>query len=324
MKHNNQHKFTPEQIGAYFDGQLSEPERIELEQHLKQCSACQAVLAELSLVDKAVQKAERVSAPDGYFETFGSAVANRIARQKLAPQKEVKRFNWGWITAAAALASLAIVLVSGDLTKINLYRAVPADKNAVLPASPVEQAAPMVAETKEQAPARMTKSIEAPPEMNLSEVPAIAAKDAAPVMESRKMESAPEMDLAEVSMDKEAPPAAQSKRAKSMLASAGTSLGVASAGKQAMPAPAAPAAMSPSKDVAVSPSSKPKKQDKVLSSGLASVPAPAQAPVSAALSQDSPSSVESITVIEICLPDGGNDCPEPKVTSAIRIRLGGI
>jgi len=300
MKNKDTHTFTPEQIGAYYDGQLTETERREVEQHLKQCPACQAVLTELSLVDSAVQKAEGVSAPQGYFQTFGSAVANRIARQKLAPQKEAKRFSWGWITAAAALASLAIVLVSGDLTKPRLYRAAPADKNAVLPASPAGSEAPVVAQTVDQAPAQSSKSLEAAPELNLAEAPAEQARIEGPVQESRKMEAAPEMDMTEVAMDKESPAAAPAKRAKSMeLAASSIPRAVGSAG------------IADKKDQAAKPAAV---QAPVK---LASAPAPVP-------SQASPSSVESVTVIEICLPDDGKDCPEPRVKAAIRINLDGI
>jgi hypothetical protein len=303
MKNTGTHKYTPEQIGAYYDGQLAETERLELEQHLKQCSACQTVLTELSLVDSAVHNAECVEAPEGYFQTFGSVVANRIAQQKLAPQKEVKKFSWGWVTAAAALASLAIVLVSGDLTKPRLYRAVSEEEKAVLSQAPA-MSQPQVAEvTKDQAPAQRSQSLEAAPELNIAEAPAEAANEETPAQETRKMEAAPEMDLAGVSMEKEAPAAAPAKRATSMeMASSISSRAVGSAGmadkknKAAKPA----AVLSPVK--------------------LASAPAP----VSQAASQASPSSVESVTVIEICLPNGNKDCPEPQIRSAIQINLDGI
>ncbi|MDO9026365.1 MAG: zf-HC2 domain-containing protein [bacterium] len=305
MKKSNQHTFTPEQIGAYYDGQLAETERLELEQHLKQCPQCQAVLTELSLMDSAVQKAECVSAPDGYFQTFGSAVANRIAQQKLSPQKEAKRFSWGWVTAAAALASLAIVLVSGDLTKPRLYRSVPEEQRTVLLEAPAISQPTAADEAKDQAPAQSSKSLEAAPELNLTEVPAEEASEETPARQSRKMETAPEMDLADVSMEKEAPTAALAKRAKSMeMAVSSSSQAVGSAG------------VADKKDLAAKPAVVPAPVKP------ASTPAPAQ--VSPVSSQASPSSVESITVIEICLPDGNMDCPEPRVRSAIRINLDGI
>ncbi|MDP2808469.1 MAG: zf-HC2 domain-containing protein [bacterium] len=305
MKNNDQHKFTPEQLGAYFDGQLPEPERKEIEQHLKQCRQCMELLTEMSLMEKAVEKAERVSAPEGYFQTFGSAVANRIARQKLAPQKEAKRFSWGWITATAALASLTIMLVSGDLTKPRLYRAVPEEQKTVLPEIPVSPEAPIAAEAKNQAPDQSSKSLEASPELNLAEAPAEAAKDETPAPPARKMEAAPEMDLAEVSLEKEVPAAAPAKRSMSMdLSSSRSPQAVGSAG------------ISAKKDKAAKPAA--------VQSPVKLALAPAPAPVSMMPSQASPSSVESVTVIEICLPDGEKDCPEPRVRSAILISLDGI
>ncbi len=282
MNRSDTHTFTPEQIGAYYDGQLAEAERLELEQHLKQCSACQAVLTELSLVDSSVQKAEGVSTPEGYSQTFGSAVANRIAQQKLAPQKETKKFSWGWITAAAALASLGLVLVSGDLTKPRLYRSVPEEQKAVLSQAQEASPAPVEEKMKDQAPVQSSKSLDAPPELNLAEAPAEEAREETPAQETRKMETAPEMELA----------ASISSQA---VGSAGT------ADKKDLAAKPA-AVQSPVK--------------------LASAPAPA--PVSPASSQASPSSVETVTVIEICLPNGDTDCPEPKIRSAIQINLGGI
>lgn len=301
MNRSDEHKYTPEQIGAYYDGQLTETERLELEKHLKQCPACQAVLTELSMVDSAVQNAECVSAPEGYFQTFGSAVANRIARQKLAPQKEAKRFSWGWITAAAALASLAIVLVSGDLTKPRLYHAVQEEQKTVLLEAPALSQPALGA--KDQAPTQSPNSLETVPELNLAEAPAEEASDESPAEQTRKTEAEPEMNIADISMDKEATAAAPAKRAKSMeMASAnspqaaGSALTADKKGRAAKPA-AGPAPVK-----------------------LASVPAQ----VSPAPSQDSPSSVETVTVIEICLPDGNGECPEPKIRSAIRINLGGI
>jgi len=308
MKNNDTHKFTPEQIGAYFDGQLTETERLEVEQHLTQCPQCQAVLTGLTLMDQAVEKAEHVTAPEGYFQTFGSAVANRIARQKLAPQKQSKIFSWGWVTAAAALASLALMLVSGDLTKPRLYRAVPEEQKMVLSKIPARPEAPIADKTKDRAPAQSSKSIDVPPELTIAETPAEKeAPDMAPAQESRKMEAAPEMDMAEISMNKEAPAAAPAKRTLNMDLSASRS-----------PQAVGSAGISDEKDRAVKPASvrSPVK--------LASAPVPAPAPVSPAASQASPSSVESVTVIEICLPDGDNDCPEPRIRSAIQISLGGI
>ncbi|MHB8158248.1 MAG: hypothetical protein ACYDEQ_12765, partial [Desulfocucumaceae bacterium] len=132
-----------------------------------------------------------------------------------------------------------------------------------------------------------------------------AARDAAPAQETRKMEATPEMDLAEVSLEKEAPSAAPAKRARSMdLAASGSPRAVGSAG------------ISDKKDLAAKPAA-------VQAPGKL-VSAPVPAPVSLATSQASPSSVETVTVIEICLPDGNMDCPEPKVRSAIRINLDGI
>ena len=252
-----------------------------------------------------MQKAEGVSAPDGYFQTFGSAVANRIARQKLAPQKEIKRFSWGWITAAAALASLGLVLVSGDLTKPRLYRSVPEEQRTVLLEAPAISQPTPADEAKDQAPAQSSKSLENAPELNLARAPAEEASEETPARQSRKMEAAPETKLADVSMEKEAPAAALAKRAKSMdLAASISSQAVGSAGT------------ADKKDLAAKPAA--------VQSPVKLASAPAPAPVSPASSQASPSSVETVTVIEICLPNGDTDCPEPKIRSAIQINLGGI
>jgi hypothetical protein len=281
-------------------------------------------------VDSAVQKAEGVSAPDGYFQTFGSAVANRIARQKLAPQKEVKRFSWGWITAAAALASLAIVLVSGDLTKPRLYRAVPEEQKAALSQAPAMSQPPAADAAKDPAPAPSLKSLETAPELNLAEAPAEAAKDEAPAQETRKMEAASEMDLAEVSMEKEAPAAAPAKRAQQMEAAPEMNLAKVSMEKAAPTA--APAQKAKLMDLASSRTIQPvgsagmaDKKDQAAKPAAVQTPVKlASAPVSLMPSQAGPSSVESVTVIEICLPDDGKDCPEPQIRSAIQINLGGI
>ncbi|MBI4727375.1 zf-HC2 domain-containing protein [candidate division TA06 bacterium] len=304
MKKNDQHKFTPEQIGAYYDGQLTEPERRDIEQHIERCPLCRELLTDLNLMDKAIGKAEHISAPDGYFDTFGSAVANRIARQKLEPQKQAKRFNWGWITTAAALASLAIVLITGDLTKSRLYRSFTEKQKTVPSEAPVRSEAPIEAETKDQAPAQRSKSREASPELILAEVPAEKeARDEAPTKPARKMEAAPELNLSEVSLKQEAPAATPAKRAgKTALPRSLQAVGSAGISDKKDKAAKSAAVQSPVK--------------------LASAPAPAS--VSLAPSQASPSSVESVTVIEICLPGDDKDCPEPQVKSAIQINLDGI
>ena len=173
MNRSDQHKYTPEQLGAYFDGQLTESERHEIERHVKTCPRCQAFLADLTLMDKAVERAERVAAPDGYFDTFGSAVANRIARQRLEPQKQAKRFNWGWVTAAAALASLGLILISGDLTKQHFQR--PAPEGYV----PAPSEIPVDLKVKGEAPSEKAGSSRVPSEPVMAEAPLTKKSDKA-------------------------------------------------------------------------------------------------------------------------------------------------
>jgi hypothetical protein len=311
MKNNDKHKFTPEQLGAYYDGQLGESERHEIEWHAKTCPHCQAFLADLALMDKAVTKAECVSAPDGYFQTFGSAVANRIARQKLAPRKLAQRFSWGWVTAAAALASLAIVLVSGDLNKPLVHHSAPKEPITILSENIVEQ------RTRDEVPAEKSKVLQVSPGSNQAEVPAEKAAGAeAQARPAETTEAAPEAVLPDNSLDRETPAAAPAKRAKDMEVSRESKAEMAevSSGAGLAPAPA----QAPDKRPALPQIQVP-------------APAPAAAPAKTLGSslpaltvlEHRPAKVENVTVIVICLPDGQKDCPEPKATSAIRISLGG-
>jgi hypothetical protein len=350
MKNNDQHKFTPEQLGAYYDGQLGESERHEIEWHVKTCPRCHAFLADLTLMDKAVERAENVSAPDGYFDTFGSAVANRIARQKLEPQKQDKRFGWGWVTAAAALASLTIILISGDLTKQRFQHPapegyvpapteIPADLKAKdeapsekpgsdkgsLGSNPVD--APQKIKSNITAPGEQAKSMAPSPEPGLAEVPAEKATETgATAKAAETMAAPPQMTMSDISLDKEAPTATPAKRAKDKAAAREAKFerpdDFIGAGLASAPAQAPTQTQAPS--VAQVQASAPAP---VLARTQASASVPVRAktptpPTVTALEQ-SPAKVDNVTVIVICLPDGNMDCPEPKVTSAIRIRLSG-
>jgi hypothetical protein len=69
-------------------------------------------LESLELAERQVARAEKVEAPEGYFATFSSRVANRIAGRELAQAPRPWLLRWGWMPAAAAAAFAAVMVLS--------------------------------------------------------------------------------------------------------------------------------------------------------------------------------------------------------------------
>ncbi len=328
MSKINQHKFTPEQLSAYLDGQLGETERQELERHLGQCPDCRTILEKLSQTDQSVQRAEKVTAPAGYFDTFGSGVANRIAARKLRTAKAPWLVRWGWLPAAATVAGLALILIRGDLTQREYLQ--PAPKKAPEPpATAVSQPQTEVAKQAEETPVAQTikqaprdeigavrdkkDAISIPAgrnaEQNLTEAPppepraSIASAGAAKDMAT--MESMEPVDRVKK--------VASSERATALKSVA----------------PAAPAVMVPG--TLDRTEQQETKEQSQLAKQKTEIPItaptrgnskPSQPVATGAFS--APPGVNEVEVIMICLPDGKPDCPEPKVEKVIEIRVPGM
>jgi hypothetical protein len=108
-------------LSAFHDGELPADDRARVEDHLRGCSGCAALLAGLSRVDLAA------GVPDpgpAYWDRFNARVMDRIARQADGPGVTVLRPKGGWIRqqlryllpAAAAAALIAMVVRFGGMT----------------------------------------------------------------------------------------------------------------------------------------------------------------------------------------------------------------
>jgi hypothetical protein len=101
---------SPEQLGAYLDGELDAPARAAVDTHLRECAECGAHLVELSAVDDAARSLP-LSAPDGYFEDFAPRVRARLAKRTTARWRPPV---WGWAVAAALLLAVITPLALQD------------------------------------------------------------------------------------------------------------------------------------------------------------------------------------------------------------------
>ena len=101
---------SPEQLGAYLDGELDASARATVDAHLRECAECGAHLADLSAVDDAARGLP-VVVPEGYFEDFATRVRARLANR--APVRW-RPPVWGWAAAAALLLAVITPLALQD------------------------------------------------------------------------------------------------------------------------------------------------------------------------------------------------------------------
>lgn len=127
---------TQTQLTAFHDGELPAADRARMEEHLRGCSGCAALLAGLERVDHAA------GVPDpgpAYWDRFNARVMDRIAREADGPGVTVLRPKSGWmrqqlrylVPAAAAAALVVMVVRFGGMTP-----------SAPTPVAPVAPAAP--------------------------------------------------------------------------------------------------------------------------------------------------------------------------------------
>ena len=106
---------TQPMLTAFHDGELHAADRARVEEHLRGCPDCVALLAGLARVDRAA------GVPDpgpAYWDRFNARVMDRIAREADGPGVTVLRPKGGWIrqqlrylVPAAAAAALVVVVV---------------------------------------------------------------------------------------------------------------------------------------------------------------------------------------------------------------------
>jgi len=102
-------------LNAFHDGELPAAERARVEEHLRGCPECGALLADLARVDRAG------GVPDpgpAYWDRFNARVMDRVGREADGPGVRVLRPKGGWmreqlryLVPAAAAAALVLGIV---------------------------------------------------------------------------------------------------------------------------------------------------------------------------------------------------------------------
>ena len=102
-------------LAAFHDGELPAAERIRVEEHLRGCPECAALLADLARVDRAI------GVPDpgpAYWDRFNARVMDRVEREADGQGARVLRPKGGWmrqqlryLVPAAAAAALVVMIV---------------------------------------------------------------------------------------------------------------------------------------------------------------------------------------------------------------------
>ena len=102
-------------LNAFHDGELPAADRARVEEHLRGCPECGALLADLARADRAA------GGPDpgpAYWDRFNARVMDRVEREADGPGVRVLRPKGGWmreqlryLVPAAAAAALVVVIV---------------------------------------------------------------------------------------------------------------------------------------------------------------------------------------------------------------------
>ena len=105
-----------EWISAELDGELSEPDRSALHEHLAHCPACSALYQELAGLSGALEELA-APAPDGFVQNVMARIAAEAAQEgaehTVIPFPAKKRTPWkGWAASAAVVAVVVLGAVS--------------------------------------------------------------------------------------------------------------------------------------------------------------------------------------------------------------------
>jgi hypothetical protein len=102
-------------LTAFHDGELPAADRVRVEEHLRGCPECGALLADLARADQAAVVPDPGPA---YWDRFNARVMDRVEREADGPRVAVLRPKGGWmrqqlryLVPAAAAAALVVVVV---------------------------------------------------------------------------------------------------------------------------------------------------------------------------------------------------------------------
>lgn len=88
-----------EQLSAYYDGQLAEPERLAVEAHLRECATCSKAFDEIRLGVRLASQLSLSHAPESIWSELHKPAASQRSRR------------WIFASVASGMAVLAIVLL---------------------------------------------------------------------------------------------------------------------------------------------------------------------------------------------------------------------
>jgi hypothetical protein len=202
---------TQTRLTAFHDGELPAADRARVEEHLRGCPECGALLADLARADRSA------GVPDpgpAYWDRFNARVMERLDREADGPGAAILRPKHGWmrqqlrylVPAAAAAALVVVVVRYGGMRPVAPAPAVPPAVS--------EPAAPVSAEqriAKAEPGPRAAKKAESPAVSRRVPPPATANERLATVTREerdRLADRSPPGGSEEASRDRAAAPAA--------------------------------------------------------------------------------------------------------------------
>ena len=121
-RHEQADTCRPEQLLLYHYGELTDPERVEVERHLQRCPACRDELAELQRLLAAVP-ASGIELTPAEVERFSSRVMERLPSRR---RSHLSRPMLGW-----SLAGAAVLLITFNLGRQIPNQVPPPEKSEV-------------------------------------------------------------------------------------------------------------------------------------------------------------------------------------------------
>ncbi|GJM25872.1 MAG: hypothetical protein DHS20C16_22870 [Phycisphaerae bacterium] len=101
----------PEKLGRFFDGEVSETERTEIESHIRQCSLCASELADLESMRDQIAAAQTADPPTGLWESIEASIDSAgpaeqmVQLQQFPGPSRFRRFR----AAASIAAAVGII-----------------------------------------------------------------------------------------------------------------------------------------------------------------------------------------------------------------------